>query len=342
VGAPNNVRDHADLQEGYIELFPESKRGFGMMAGRQMLNYGEGRVIGTPQWGNVARTYDHARLYYRLPKGRLEFLVVSPVKIRITEFNRPVLGDRVWGVYNSFPDFYGKHLLEAYLLRRNQNRPGGFTGGSRAAGTDKLGVNTLGFRLAGPAGMGLHYSTEAAVQNGKVGPASHRAGAFFALLSRRTHVAGKQLDISGEYKYASGIRNPQDTSHSRTYDQLYPANHDKFGHEDLFGWRNVHNLRSLATLAITKNFAISGMYDNIWLASRKDSLYGSGGQSLARSADGSAGRHVGQEADLFATYRFKHFLFGGGYGHVFAGEFLRKTSPGVSPTYLYLFHTYTF
>ena len=44
----------------------------------------------------------------------------------------------------------GKHLLEAYALRHDQNRPGGFTGGDRAQGTDKLAVNTFGFRVAGP------------------------------------------------------------------------------------------------------------------------------------------------------------------------------------------------
>ena len=49
-----------------------------------------------------------------------------------------------------------------------------------------------------------------------------------------------------------------------------------------------------------------------------------------------------RKADLFATYQYKHFLLGGGYGHIFAGEFLRKTTPGVGPAYLYLFHTYVF
>ena len=340
--APSNVRDYADLQEGYVELFPESKTGFGMTAGRMMLNYGEGRVLGTPQWGNVARTYDHARLYYRLPKANLEFLLVSPVKIRVAEFNRPVLGDRMWGMYNSFPGFYRKHLLEIYLLRRDQNRPGGFVGGSPAAGTDKLGINTLGFRLAGPAVLGLQYSIEAAVQNGKVGPASHRAGAFFGSLSRRTTVLRRQLDLSGEYKYASGTRNPADLARSGTFDQLYAANHDKFGHQDLFGWRNLHNFRSLVSFAVTQNFSLHFMYDNFWLASRKDALYNSGGQAIVKSAAGTAGRHVGQETDLFVTYRYKHFLLGGGYGRLLAGEFLRKTSPGVSPSYWYLFHTYTF
>jgi hypothetical protein len=69
-GAPSTVRDPADLHEGYFELFP-SAPGFGMTVGRMMLNYGEGRLIGTPQWSNLSRTYDHARAYYRTGKARI-------------------------------------------------------------------------------------------------------------------------------------------------------------------------------------------------------------------------------------------------------------------------------
>jgi hypothetical protein len=313
-----------------------------MTLGRMMLNYGEARLIGVPQWSNLARTYDHARLYYRSAKARLEVLLVSPVKIRIGEFNRPVLGDRVWGTYNSFPNLYRSNLLEAYVLRHDQNRPGGFTGGSRAADTDRLGVNTFGFRLAGPVAKGVKYSLEAAFQTGHVGPADHRASAAFLSLSRRWMVAGKTLDVSGEYKFASGTRNPQDPSRSGTFDQLYPANHDKFGHEDLFGWRNLHNLRSLWTLGVTKSLALNFMYNSIWLASVRDAIYNGAGAPIARSAAGTAGRHVGQEADLFATYKYGPFLLGAGYGHLFAGRFIRNTTPGVGPAYLYVFHTYSF
>src|SRR5450631_4323578 len=78
-GAPNTMRDEADLHEGYIEIFPSYKEGFGMTAGRMMLNYGEGRLIGSPQWSNLSRTYDHARVYWRSSKVQVEVLMVSPV-----------------------------------------------------------------------------------------------------------------------------------------------------------------------------------------------------------------------------------------------------------------------
>jgi hypothetical protein len=327
--APGSVRDPADLQEGYFELFPD-KTGFGMAAGRMMLNYGEARLIGSPQWGNVARTYDFARVYRRSAKARFEFLLASPVKVRPAEFNRPVLGDRIWGTYNSFPNFSRNHLLEAYILRHDQNRPGGFTGGSRADGTDRLGVTAFGFRLAGSLAAGLKYSAEGVGEKGKVGSAGQSGGAWFSGVSRRWTVAARALDISAEYKYASA-----------GFDQMYPANHDKFGHEDLFGWRNMHNARALATFALTKSLVLNLMYDSIWLADPAGGIYNSAGSLIARSAAGTAGRHAGQEADIFGAYKYGHFTLGAGYGHFFAGEFIRQATPGLGPTYLYVFHSYS-
>jgi Alginate export len=339
--APNTARDPFGLHEAYVELRPDEKTGFGFSGGRRMLNYGEGRVIGTPQWSNLSRTYDHGRLWFATRRARFEALLASPVKIQLTGFSQPNLGDRVWGMYNSFADVFHKSLVEVYLLRHDQNRIGGYTGGSRAAGTDRLKVNTLGYRLAGPLAGGWKYSLEGAAQNGMVGAGHHRAEAWFSWVGRRWTVAGHDLDASVEYKFASGSRNPTDPTLSRTYDQIYPANHDKFGHEDLLGWRNLHNLRSLETFAVTKSFAVNFMYNQFWLASARDALYNSSGKAIAQSVSGAAGQHVGQEADFFGTYKYRHFTFGAGYGYFAPGRFLQKTTPGISPTYVYVFHTYT-
>jgi hypothetical protein len=335
--APATVRDPADLHEAYFELFSERKSGWSASAGRRMLNYGEGRLIGTPQWSNTSRTYDFARAAWNSKRARVEALLVSPIVFRPTEFNRPTLGNRVWGVYASFPDALRKALVEVYALRHDQNRPGGFTGGKTIDGTDRLGVNTLGFRLAGPFGGGWRYSVEGAAQDGKVGAARHRAGAWYSLAAYRW----KTLEASAEYKYASGTGNPHDPSRVETFDQLFPANHDKFGHEDLLGWRNLHDARSLVTWEVRKGWTWNVMYNQFWLASPCDALYSGSGGVIARSASCAAGRHVGQEADVFTVYRYKHFQVGAGYGYFGAGEFVRATTHGVGPTYVYLFHTYS-
>lgn len=339
--APATLRAPAGLHEAYFELRPDEDTGPGFSTGRRMLNYGEGHLIGTPQWGNVSRTYDHGRLWYATRRARFEALLVSPVKIQLNGFSQPNLGDRVWGTYDSFPDLFRKSLLEVYVLRHDQNCIGGFTSGSRAAGTNRLAVNTFGWRLAGPLGHGLQYSVEAAAQNGMVGAGHHRAEAWYSTITRRWTLAHRALDTLAEYKFASGARNPADPSLSRTFDQLYAAWHDKFGHEDLIGWRNIHNLRFLETYAVTKNFAVNVMYNQFWLASPRDGLYNGSGKMIAHSASGAAGQHVGQEADLFGTYKHGHFTFGAGYGYFAPGRFLRMTTPGMSPTYIYVFHTYT-
>ena len=83
------------------------------------------------------------------------------------------------------------------------------------------------------------------------------------------------------------------------------------------------------------------MYGNFWLACLKDAIYTGSGKLIARSPAGAAGRHVGQETDVFGTYKYNHFLFGAGYGHFFSGTFIRQTTPGVGPAYVYVFHTYS-
>jgi len=332
--APSTARDTMDLQEGYLEFFPDAKTGFGAVVGRKMVTYGEGRLIGVPQWSNTSRTYDGAQLYYRLPHARFDVLMVSIVKVLPDEFNRPELGDRLWGTYDSFSGLIPKGVAEFYVLRREQNRPGGFTG----VGT--LGITTFGGRATGPLPDGFQYSLETAGQTGHVGLQSQRGYAWFSNVSRRVEL-GRPVDLSIEYKYASGSDDPKGPR-TTTFDQLYAANHDKFGHEDLFGWRNIHNLRSLDTIQLYKGLALNCMYDNFWLASAHDSLYSGQGKAIVTDLKGLSGRHVGQELDGFATYSRSGFVFGAGFGHLFAGEFLRKTTPGVNTRYLYLFQSYSF
>jgi hypothetical protein len=329
--APNSARDTMDLHEGYAEFFPDQK-GFGAVVGRQAVTLGEGRLIGIPQWRNTARSYDTARVYHRSEFARLEFLLVSLVNVRPDHFNKPRLGDRLWGTYSTFFRLIPKSTVDLYILRRDQNRPGGFT----LPGT--LGINTFGGRAAGALPWSLRYSTEVALQNGKNGLKQHRGFAAFGNVGRSFGL----LSVSAEYKYASGDRG-DNPARETTFDQLYAANHDRFGHADLFGWRNIHNLRSLETVQVTKRFAVNFMYDNWWLVSATDALYDGSGKPIVVSTKGVAGRHVGQEFDLFGTFQASRGLqLGTGVAHVLAGEFLKKTMPRPDTTYFYVFQSYTF
>ncbi len=332
--APNTMRDTMDLQEAWVRFFGKRKAGFGAEFGREMLNFGEARLIGTPQWSNVSRTYDAGRVYYRAGKARFEVLMVSPVKVVTDSFNAPDLGERIWGMYDTFSSVWHGASVDAYALRHSQNRIGGWT----VAGT--LGTDTFGGRIYGPLPAGFAYSVEGVGQGGHAGVLEQRAYAWFTGVTRKTTLFSRPLGLSAEYKVASGTRQGQ--TYSATFDQLSPANHDKFGHEDLFGWRNIRTLKSLETLGITKTLALNFMYTDHWLDSAFDSLYNGAGNVIASSKTGSAGTRVGQEVDGFVTYQRGGHLFGAGVGHFFKGQFVEETTKGINPRYFYVFQQYSF
>ena len=331
--APNTMRDTMDLQEAYVRLFARRKTGFGASFGRAMLDYGETRVIGSPQWSNVSRTYDHARLYYRTPNAGFEVLMVSPVIVQPNSFNTPEWGNRIWGTYDTFSQVWRGAGFDAYALRHSENRIGGWTG----AGT--LGTDSFGGRFYGPLPAGLSYSLEGIGQTGHLGMLAQRAYAWFSGVSEKFSAHGHRTVLSAEFKEASGTRLGAATS--GTYDQLAAANHDKFGHQDLFGWRNLKTFKSLETFGLTRTLAVNLMYSDDWLFSAADALYNSQGSSIAISKSGTAGTHVGQELDSFLTWKIHAHTLGAGFGHFFKGEFIQNTTPHINPRYFYVFQEYT-
>jgi hypothetical protein len=330
--APSSARDPLDLHELHLEIRSDAKEGFGANIGRQAANLGDTRLIGSPQWAYIPRMYDGARLYWRGSRFRIEGLFLSPVKLTNTGWNKPVLGEHVFGTYNSVA-LMKKSTLELYNLHRQQNRAGGFTGAG------DLQTNSYGAHFYGPLHRGFYYNAEVIGQNGHIGTLPHSASAWSLQLGRRMTFAGKPLDSMVEYKYASGGSRPD---RSGTFDQLYPAAHDKLGHMDLLGWRNTRNVKALGASNISKSVTLNFMYNNTWLADRRDALYNLQGRPIARSASGIAGSHIGQEADVFGAFKRSGLTIGGGYGYFFIGEFVRRTTPAVSPHYAYVFQSYTF
>jgi hypothetical protein len=330
--APTSMRDSMDLHESYV-VFGSAKSRLNFSAGRRMLNYGELRVIGVPQWGNVSRTYDHGRLEFSTKKMTLDGLMISPVLVCSDSFNKPDLGNRYWGTYNVFPKVWRGMSVDAYALRHSQNKIGGWTGDS------SLGTNSYGARAYGPLPAQFAYSLEGIAQNGHAGKVDHRAFGWFAAISHPFKLGDLPLDTWAEYKAASGSHYGAD--HSATFDQVAAAYHDKFGHMDLFGWRNIKTFRTQETFIIRKVLAVNLMYSDHHLFSASDSVYNGTGSKIATSAKGTAGTHVGQELDSFLTFKVGAHTFYAGFGHFLKGEFIRNTTSGINPRYFYIAQQYT-
>ena len=207
--APTTARDSMDLHEAYLEFFAQRKTGFGAVFGREVISLGEGRgrLIGDSQWTNTSRSYDTARLYYRLPAARIEVLMVSVVKIKADQFNVPDLGDRVWGTYDTFTKIIPKGTVDFYLLRHDQNRAGGFTG------IGSLGTNTLGGRAEGP----LPAKVEVQPRGGRP-RRPHRPGPASRICVVQRHFPPRSAGLTA--RFGSGIqvcvRQPE-RRHARQY-----------------------------------------------------------------------------------------------------------------------------
>jgi len=75
-----------DLRLANVEFGDQEKRHIGLRVGRQELNLGEERLVGSANWGNGARTFDAARLMLGYGKFRLDAFAASVV----TQYNGEV------------------------------------------------------------------------------------------------------------------------------------------------------------------------------------------------------------------------------------------------------------
>jgi len=131
-----------------------------------------------------------------------------------------------------------------------------------------------------------------------------------------------------EFNRASGDSAQKDGSHGM-FDSLFPSSHDKYGLTDLFCSSNIVHLRPGIQYKVLNTVMLGAAYDDFWLANPRDGLYVSA-KSVARDSTGKAGSHVGREGDLqlqWTLNRSTQVMLG--YGRLFPGEFLRRTTAGV-------------
>ena len=85
------------------------------------------------------------------------------------------------------------------------------------------------------------------------------------------------------------------------------------------------------------------MFDDLWLATRKDAVYNASGSLAVPAHPGATSNHLGTELDLSAEYtQNSHVSYGFGFAHIFTGEFLKQATPGKSYNYPFAYATYIF
>jgi hypothetical protein len=328
-----------DLRLACMEIGDAEKGGIALRAGRQELLFGEQRLVGNVNWLNTARTFDAVRLAMRHNGYRLDAFASSVVQPVDGEFDRPfrTKADNFHGLYGGIERLIPKALVEPYLFWRVTRNVATETGGH-----GNRDFKTAGVRWVGKLPLGFDYGTEMAKQTGSVASDSIGAWGGHWVLGYTPSSKRVASRLFAEYNFASGDRNPRDGQRG-TFDQLYPTGHDKIGLADQVGWRNIHDLRGGVEMKPRNKWLITSSYHSFWLASATDALYAANGLAVARVADGSAGRRVGQEADISTMYTVnKQVQVGAGFAHLFPGAFLKRATPGHGYNSPYLMLIYGF
>jgi hypothetical protein len=209
-------------------------------------------------------------------------------------------------------------------------------------GANKLSFFTPGVRINGLLPRGFEYTTEMAVQFGSW--ANDDVGAWAGLwrFGRVFENVRWKPRVRLEVNHASGDSDPRDGRHG-TFELLYPTPHDKYGLADQVGWKNLNHIGVIVEGRPHKTLLLQLKGHDRWLANPRDGVYNAGGALLARDLSGRSGRHIGKEVDVQAVWTPNpRVLLSGGVGHMFAGEFLKNTTPGHSYTFPYVMLTYSF
>jgi hypothetical protein len=328
-----------DVREAYVQIGSSNKGWFDVVAGRQMFSFGDERVIGPSDWSNQGRTFDTVRLDLHRPGVKVSIFAASVINAVDGEIDRHIQGNNIYGIYGSLTHLIPHATLEPYVLWRVA--PGSVPL-PETAGRGHLSEVTTGIRTAGTLPANFDYDVEVNKQDGSLGPDSidawaHHWNVGYTLLNARG-----QPRVFVEYNYASGNNDPN-SSIWGTHDQLYPSAHNKMDFADQFGWKNIEEIRTGAIEKLGKKLALTEIFNDLWLATKNDAVYGSSGAITVAAKPNATSRHLGTELDLLGEYQENlHVVYGFGLAHLFTGQFLNEATPGKDYNYPFAYVTYIF
>jgi len=366
--------DAFDLRQAYFEFGNAKEFPLTLKVGRQILSYGDERLIGAFDWNNIGRTFDAVKLRYEQPGWWLDAFASTVVVPKRGSYNQSDLfngneldREQVFsGLYFSTGalgpqtvDLYALYLHEntnpryfpsatgdsdfVTLGTRLKSKPGAFHHEPAADGkaiADGKSVSPP----APPKPVGFDYEAELAFQTGEVRGldltafAAHVAAGYTFDLSCRPRVALG-------YSYATGDDDPLD-SDIETFQNLFPTNHKFYGQMDVFSWQNLHDAELDLKIQPVRPVTVRVDYHAFFLASTDDVWYRANGVTAVRpltSAARNASNYAGSEIDLLAQWAVnKNLVLEGGYSHFFAGDYLADTGASDDADFGYLQLTLSF
>jgi len=313
-----------DLRQLYVEIGDAKVSPLSLKVGRQVLLYGDQRLIGPLEWSNISRTFDAVKLRYTGKDGLwVDAFVSSVVVIDRFGMDDSDKDSLLSGLYAHIPTL-GIQDSELYALYFDDtNRNDHFL---------TLGTHwksTLG--KLGP----WDYETEFVVQTGTAGGRDLSAFASYVEAGYTFQQPWKPR-LGLEYSYASGDGNAADGKQG-AFQNLFPTNHLHYGLMDAFSWSNIHDFALHLSAKPGAKLSTSLDFHLFWLDDTADTWRRANATTSVRPANAAASNSAGSELDVLVTYAASsHLTLTAGYSHFFAGDYLSDTGAGSDADFVYL------
>ena len=353
--------DSFDLRQAYIEL---SMNEWGLKIGRQVLAFGDQRLIGPLEWSNLTRTFDAVRLTYKGSNYTVDAFASSVVVADRGSFNQSdtfngnethreqvfsglYFNTRAFAIADA--DLYALHLHQSgstdffTLGTRLKSKPAAPAPMQHDGKSMKHDGKTM--MCPAPAASPWDWDAEFAFQFGEVG--GRDLTAFAGHIGAGYTIPGCPISsrIGLEYNYATGDGDPTDGD-VETFQNLFPTNHIYYGFMDAFSWQNIHDLAVSWKTKPCKDVTARLDYHAFWLADTNDVWYRANGTTAVRPlspAARNADSYAGSEIDLVVTWQArKELVIEAGASHFFAGSYLGDTGAKSDANFGYVQATISF
>ena len=339
-GGPRPIDEKKlDFQAAFVDFgTPETGNWIRFRAGRQELEYGDGRLIDVREGPNVRLSFDGFMVRSKINQWRIDGFAMRPDLDKPGFFdNAPDHEVGFWGVYatRTLP----KNMsLDAYYLGLDRKHA------TFQRGTAREVRHSLGARLSRPIATerpGLDFDYEALWQFGTFGSADIRAWTVASETGYRITTAPLKPRFSIRADVSSGDHPKSNTL--GTFNALFPKG-NYFGVLATTGPGPINFIDVHPRVEGTFPHNVSASFDWLfyWRESLEDGVYAVPG-FLIRPADGSRARFVGHRPGTEIRWQVnRHLWFQGDYGIFYAGRFLKETKPGRNLNYWALWAGYKF
>jgi len=330
-GGPRPSLDEEKIyvHQGFFDLglWKSGRDSLTLRAGRQEMSFGSQNLVSTRDGRNIRRSLDGARLTWVKGDWTVDLLAVRPTLENTDYFdNPPNHSQSFWAAYGVHPfRFLPRGNIDLYYMGLD-NKSVTFDG----KGTGREQRETIGTRLWGTTEH-WDYNDEFTFQWGWFRSGEIRAWAASTEHGYRLEKAPLSPRFGLRAVAYSGDQNPS-SRNVGTFNSIYEKG-PYFSYAELFARRNLVAVQPSAELKLMKTLSLTFNPAFFWRESTSDGLY-SVGNAVVVPGSKSDARFIASQASAQLQWRMnRNLTWFTEYGHFFAGEFLKQSTPGKSINY---------